>query len=171
MMYDIGVRLALGGVVIICGALAGRALARSNIRRCTLLAETMDAMQLLRIHMLESLMPLGLALEKSTGRIFRETGRRLAGKSAAEAWSELKAEQHIRGGALDCLNQSDIFALDGFFEMLGTSSRDEQRQAFETVIKQLGALESAARGEGEKKNRLYAALGALAGAAAVVGLI
>lgn len=170
-MDDIGIKLALGCVVMICGALAGRALARANIRRCTLLAETMDAMQLLRIHMLDSLMPLGAALEKSTGYIFQETGRRLAGNSAAEAWRELKAEQHIRGGRLDCLAESDIWALDRFFEMLGASSREEQRQVFETVIKELGALESAARGEGDKKNRLYTALGALAGAAAVVGLI
>ena len=170
-MDDIGVRLALGCVVMICGALTGRALARANIRRCTLLAETMDAMQLLRIHMLDSLMPLGAALEKSTGYIFRETGRRLAGNSAAEAWQELKAGQQIRGGRLDCLAASDIYALDRFFDKLGASSREEQRQVFETAIKELGALESAARGEGERKNRLYTALGALAGAAAVVGLI
>lgn len=171
IMDDIGVKLALGCMVIICGALSGRALARANIRRCALLAETMDAVQLLRIHMLDSLMPLGAALEKSAGYIFQETGRLLADKSAAEAWRELKAAQHIRGGRLDCLAESDISTLDSFFEILGSSSREEQRHVFETVIKELGALESAARGEGEKKNRLYTALGALAGAAAVVGMI
>lgn len=170
-MDDIGIRLALGCVVTVCGALTGRALARANVRRCALLAETMDAMQLLRIHMLDSLTPLESALEKSTGYIFRETGVRMSGSGAAQTWRELKAEERIRGGRLDCLTESDISALDRFFDMLGEGSRNEQRQVFETAIKELGALESAARGEGEKKNRLYAALGALAGAAAAVRLI
>lgn len=171
MTDNIGLRIALSGVLIACSALGGRALAKINIRRCALLAETMDSMQLLRIHMLDNLLPLETALEKSTGSILRETGARMSAGSAAEAWDKLRREQMKRGGQLDCLTAGDADALDRFFGRLGTTAREEQRQIFDSAIKELGALESAAREEGNRKNRLYTTLGALAGAAAAVGLI
>lgn len=170
-MDELTIKLAMGGVATICCALAGRSLASRSTRRAALLAETMDAMQLLRVHMLDNLMPLAAALEKSSGRILRELGHLLGGRDSAEAWREFMKRQLTRGGIIDSLTDADIETLTGFFDRLGSSSVDEQRQLFDGAVRELGVLEADARSEGEKRNRLYMSLGALAGAALVVSLI
>ena len=170
-MYEFTVRLALGAAVIAACAYAGRSLARVDQRRARILAETMDGMQLLRIHMLENLLPLDTALEKSQAFVFRETGRCMDGRSARDAWHDVSCKGTARGGTLDSLTAEDCEVLDRFFMHLGGSSREEQRQVFDVAIRELGALENASRSAGDQKNRLYTALGALAGAATVVALV
>ena len=169
-MNDIALRILLSAVVVICGGFAGRTLARVDMRRARLLAETMDSMQLLRIHMLDSLMPLGTALSRSQGYILRGTGELMGEMGAAQAWHEFSCRQTARGGRLDSLTQDDCAALDRFFFCLGRTSGEEQRQTFDSVIKELGVLESAARSSGERKHRLYTSLGALAGLSLVIAL-
>ena len=95
----------------------------------------------------------------------------MKGKSPREAWYEVSCRETARGGRLNSLAAADCEALDRFFMKLGNSSLDEQRMVFDSAIKELGGLEDAARSAGEQKNRLYTALGALAGAAAVVVMI
>ena len=170
-MNELIFRLLLGCIVVICGAFAGRALAHVDARRADLLAETMDSLQLLRIHMLDSLMPLQVALEKSSGAILTGAALSLGGGSPLDAWNTLKQNQLQRGGFMDCLGQRDIDTLDRFFENLGRSSSEEQHVHFDAAIKELGALENSCRGEGARRSRLYAMLGALAGAALVVAML
>lgn len=171
MFDDIAYKIAAGAAVIGACAMAGRSLARVDRRRAKLLAETMDGMQLLRIHMLEDLMPLEAALTRSEAFILAQTGLCMDGRSASEAWHDVSCRETARGGGLDSLSHEDCEVMDRFFMRLGDSSRDEQKQVFDCAIRELGELESAARGDGMQKNRLYTALGALAGAAAVVGLV
>ena len=171
MFEDITFKIALGMVIIGACALAGRAMARVDRRRAVMLAEIMDGMHMLRVHMLDELMPLQAALEKSQAFVFSETGRQMAGRSAYDTWQELSRRETARGGRLDSLAADECEVLDGFFRILGSSAREEQRQIFDRAIRDIGALESASRTDGLQKNRLYTALGALAGAAAVVGLV
>ena len=161
----------MGGVAALCCALAGRSMAGRGMRRARLIAETMDSLQLLRIHMLDNLMPLQAALEKANGGILRECARLLPGNDTAGAWSELLRSQKRRGGMLDSLTNGDIDALTRFFGRLGATSLDEQKQLFDVMIKEMGMLEAEARSEGDKKNRLYMTLGALTGAALIIAVI
>lgn len=164
-------RLVLGGVAIFCSALIGRAFGKGNVRRAKLLAETMDGMQLLKVHMLDRLLPLAAALEKSQSYVLREVGALMKGCSAADAWQALRTREQKRNGRLDCLTAEDAEVLDTFFEALGASGRTEHKAIFDAAIKALGRLESAARKDGAEKVRLYTTLGALAGVAAVIGFI
>lgn len=170
-MNELTIRLTLGAAVIAACAFAGRSLARVDQRRSRILAETMDGMQLLRIHMLENLLPLETALERSQAFVFHETGSCMDGRSARDAWHDVSCKGTARGGRLDSLTADDCEVLDRFFMNLGGSSREEQRQVFDIAISELGALENASRSSREQKNRLYTALGALAGAATVVALV
>jgi stage III sporulation protein AB len=162
-------RLALGAVSIFLCALIGRAFAKGNIRRAQLLAETMDGMQMLRVHMLDRLFPLASALEKSQAYVLSQTGAGMKGCGAGEAWRALRAREMRRAGKLDCLTHADADALDAFFDGLGSAGRSEHKMIFDAAIRALGRLESAARSEGAEKLRLYTTLGALAGVAAVIG--
>lgn len=165
------VRLALGCAVIVFSTMAGRAFAGSNTRRARLLAELMDALQMLRVHMLERLMPLGTALSRSQSQILSEMGAAADSVGAAAAWNDVKSRELRRGGGLDCLSGADIKVLDGLFEALGTTGRSEQRPVIDGAIKELGLLEAEARAGSGEKSRLYTTLGALAGAAVVIGMI
>jgi len=171
MFENIMVKLALGAAIIGACAMAGRSLARVDMRRSGLLAETMDGLQLLRVHMLDDLMPVDTALARSQSYVMNAVGECLDGGSAYDAWQIVSRRETARGGKLDCLTAGDCEVLDRFFLRLGNSSVDEQRLIFDSAIKEMGALESASRTDGVQKNRLYTALGALAGAAAVVGLV
>ena len=145
VLSDIALRVMLSGAIIVCCAFAGRTIARVDMRRAKILAETMDSLQLLRIHMLEGMLPLNTALNKSAGYILRSVGEMMADMAAAEAWLELSSRQTSKGGALDCLTSDDCAVLDRFFFILGRSSRNEQQLLFDSAIKELGILENAAR--------------------------
>jgi len=170
-MDDAVLKLVLSVAAVAACAFAGRALARVDMRRSGILAETMDSLQLLRIHMLDGLMPLSAALKRSEGYILRGTGEMMTDISAAEAWHEFSCRQTARGGKLDSLAPADCDTLDRFFFSLGRSSREEQGRVFETAIKELGELEHSARESGARKHRLYTSLGALAGTALVIMLV
>ena len=166
-----GFRLALAAIVIFACALMGHAFAKGNVRRAKLLAETMDGMQFLKVHMLDRLLPLAAALEKSQAYILKEIGALMKGCSAWDAWQALCLRERARGRQMDCLTEDDVDALNAFFDGLGGSGRSEHKAIFDSAIKTLGHLESAARKDGAEKVRLYTTLGALAGVAAVIGFL
>lgn len=168
---QVGLKLALGAISILCCALIGRAFAKGNARRARLLAETMDGLQMLKVHMLDRLLPLNAALEKSQSRLLRETGLLMRGCGARKAWESLRAREVRRGGQLDSLSSNDLETLDAFFDGLGSAGRSEHKAIFDAAIKALGRLESGARKDGAERIRLYTTLGALAGVAAVIGFI
>jgi stage III sporulation protein AB len=167
----VGLKLALGAIAILCSALIGRAFAKGNVRRAQLLAETMDGLQMLKVHMLDRLLPLNAALEKSQSYLLRETGLLMNGCGAREAWQALRERETRRGGRLDSLLTDDLDTLDAFFDGLGSAGRNEHKAIFDAAIKALMRLESVARKAGAERVRLYTTLGALAGVAAVIGFI
>ena len=77
-MDDAGLRIMLSAAVIICCSYAGKAVSSRNTRRMKLLANIMDAMQMLRIHMLDNLLPLSAALEKSECILFKNISHALS---------------------------------------------------------------------------------------------
>lgn len=169
--FLMGLRLVLGAVAIFCCALIGRAFAQGNVRRAKLLAETVDGMQLLKVHMLDRLLPLPAALEKSQAYLLKEVGVLMKGCSARDAWQALSDREQKRGGCLDCIAAEDADVLDAFFDGLGSSGRSEHKAIFDSAIKALSRLEGVARKDGAEKVKLYTTLGALAGVAAVIGFI
>lgn len=170
-MSEFAVRAALSAVIVGACAFAGRSLAKADMRRASMLAETMDSMQLLRIHMLDGLAPLNTALCRSNGYIMKSTGELMADMTVTEAWLEISAKQTVKGGRLDSLDREDIAVLDRFFYDIGRSSQEELRHIFDTTIRELGRLEAAARTGGDRKYRMYTSLGALTGLAVVVALM
>lgn len=166
-----GVKLALGAIAIVCCALIGRAFGKGNVRRARLLAETMDGLQMLEVHMLDRLLPLSAALEKSQSYLLKETGLLMVNCGAREAWQALRVRETRRGGRLDSLATDDLETLDAFFDGLGSAGRNEHKAIFDAAIKALGRLEAGARKDGAERVRLYTTLGALAGVAILIGFI
>jgi stage III sporulation protein AB len=131
----------------------------------------MDGLQMLKVHMLDRLLPLGAALEKSQSYLLKETGLLMGNCGAREAWQALRSRETRRGGRLDSLTADDLETLDAFFDGLGSAGRSEHKAIFDAAIKALGRLEAGARKDGAERVRLYTTLGALAGVAILIGFI
>lgn len=166
-----GLKLALAAVVILCCALAGRAVAAGSLRRSRALRQIMDGLQLLRIHMLDRSLPLPLALGQVQEPLMQAMAGAVEGKTCAAAWQETQARLCKKGAALDCLTGGDCLVMQNFFSTLGRGGREEQKRLFETALRELGRLEEEATLQGQRQNRLYTSLGALAGAAVAVGFL
>lgn len=165
------IRIALGTLILFCGAMFGRNLVSVHQRRARTLSELMDGLQVLQIHMLDHLTPVRTALERSQSGILRALGEQIGSDSAETGWSRFCDTETTRGGRLDSLTETDLEALNRLFRTLGTTAREEQRQAFSAAVRELGRMESEARGDYQKKGRLYTIIGALAGAAVLVGVL
>ena len=157
-------RVALALLAAVGSALIGRSVARGCARRAAALRSAMDAMQLLRIQMLERLLPLRAALEKSAFEPFRAVASELLnGDGAPGAWERARAALTRRGRALDCMMPEDLAALDRLFAGLGATARAEQELLFSACLAEIGLLEGEARRTGAEKGRLYTTLGLLGG--------
>lgn len=162
-------RIALAVLAAVASALVGRSIALGCARRTAVIREAMDAIQLLRIHMLERLLPLHAALEKSQFEPFRLVGRKLlTGDGALAAWRAVLPLLTRRGATLDCLTEEDLSLLFRFFEGLGTSTRLEQEALISATLAEMGRLESEAGKMGAEKGRLYTTLGLLGGLALAI---
>ena len=157
-------RTLLALLAALGAALAGRSLASACARRGRALRQAMDALQLLRIQMLERRLPLHAALDHTRSDVLRRVGERVAaGEDAASSWRALLPSLTQRGGALDCLTQEDVSTLTAFFDGLGADARAGQEALFQTALRELGRLEAEAARSGAEKGRLYATLGLLFG--------
>ena len=165
-------RIALALLAAVGSALIGRSIAQGCLRRAAALRQAMDAMQLLRIQMLERLLPLHAALEKSGFEPFRLAGTLLAGgESGASAWKKAAAKLTKRGAQLDCLTADDLSALSSLFDGLGMSARAEQEVLFASALREVGRLESEAQKSGAEKGKLYTTLGLLCGLMLAIAFI
>ena len=165
-------RTLLALLAALGAALVGRSLAAACARRGRTLRQTMDALQHLRIEMLERRLPLHAALSHARADVLRRVGERVAaGEGAAEAWRALLPALERRGGALDSLTREDISALTAFFDGLGAGARAGQEALFQTALRELGRLEAEAAQNGVEKGRLYATLGLLGGLMLAVAFI
>ena len=166
-----GLKLALAAVVILCCALAGRAVAAGSLRRGRALRQIMDSLQLLRIHMLDRSLPLPLAMGQVQDTLMQTMAGALKGGSCSAAWQRTQAQLCKKGAALDCLTGGDCLVLQELFSALGRGGREEQKRLFETALRELGRLEEESVLQGRRQSRLYTSLGALAGAAVAVGFL
>ena len=157
-------RLALLALSAIGAALVGRSFAAACARRSQTLRKCMDALHILRIQMLERLLPLHAALAHARFEPLRQVGERVAsGQDAAGAWRALLPSLRARGGALDCLTEEDAAALTALFDGLGAGTRAEQEALFSAALRELGRLEGEAARSGAEKGKLYTTLGFLCG--------
>ena len=157
-------RVVLVVLAAIGAALVGRSVAASCARRARTLRQAMDALQILRIQMLERLLPLHAALKHSRFEPLQRVGERMAGgEDAATAWRALLPALSRRGGALDSLTPEDFDALAALFDGLGAGARAEQEALFSATMRELGRLEGEASKTGAEKGKLYTTLGLLCG--------
>lgn len=157
-------KAVLLSVILLACAGVGRALSNGRRRRAELLDELLAAMRVLRLRMLNSMEPLGILLRKSDARLFQQLGNSLwEGGGLGACWQETRRAQARRGGALDCLSQEDLTLLDGFFQNLGASGREEQCALFSAVIERMEEAQARARRHYAETSRVYTALGTLVG--------
>lgn len=164
-------KLSLSAAVILCCAFIGRAFAKTTIRRAQVLLQTVGGLKILEIHTLNNGKQLSDALRKSPSNLLRETGLLMNGCSARSAWDALRTREAKRGGTLDSLASEDFDTLDTFFDGLGSTGSDEQKEIYDAAIKVLDRLEVGARKDGAQRIRLYTTLGVLGGFAIVIGFI
>lgn len=157
-------RVVLVVLAAIGAALVGRSVAASCARRARTLRQAMDALQILRIQMLERLLPLHAALKHSRFEPLQRVGERMAGgEDAATAWRALLPALSRRGGALDSLTPEDFDALAALFDGLGAGARAEQEALFSATMRELGRLRGKRPKLARKRGKLYTTLGLLCG--------
>lgn len=164
-------RIALLVVAVALCWGVGRALAGGLERRERVILALMDAIQLLRIHMLDGLSPLRAALEQARFAPFREIGKKMGTGGIADAWRCTRGRLIGRGGAMDSLGTEETAVLDRFFEGLGISGKQEQEALFSQTLRDLGRLGEEARRNSRDKAKLYGTLGILAGLALGIGFL
>lgn len=165
-------RVVLAVVVVIGCALCGRAMAHSAERRYRLLLNTLDALRMLRVKIVETMEPLNEALLSSGSEIFAITARSLNQESSvSDAWLHACRTACARGGIADCLEQRDCDALNRLFEHLGGSGRSTQNTALLACIDELELLKEDAHTRASASGRLYTSIGILLGLALAVLLI
>lgn len=166
------VRLALAALIVVLCGLCGRSLAWAASRRGRLLRETLNALKLLRIQIVNHLEPLERALGQSGSPLFESVARRLGGEgSAAEAWRQTIGEEGRRGKAADSLSKGDLQALERLFDHLGESGRADQNEAIRACIASLELARDEAAEYSARIGRLYTSMGILTGLAIAVLII
>ena len=158
------VRVALALCVVLCGALSGRALSDGARRRCDALKGLAEASRRLRVRMTGMFEPVQNALERAENPLFSlVAGAMTGGRSAGEAWAQVRKNATRRGGPADSLTDADREALTRLFDGLGQTGREEQDLLLEGVVEALAALEASARAKLREADRLYGTLGLLIG--------
>ena len=159
-------------IILVAGAGTGKMLSNARKRRFELLGELLAAMRVLRLRMLNSTEPLGILLRKSDSRLFRDLGNSLREDCGLrECWEELRVAATRRGCMLDSLTEDDLRLMDGFFQRLGGSGREEQMELFSSTIAQLEEAQAQARKCFSDAAKTYTALGALVGIAVCILIV
>ena len=157
-------RLALAVCVVLGCALCGRALADAARRRANTLRALTEGMKVLRIHMTGMLEPVQCALAAANCPLFSQVAEAMGeGRSAGQAWRSVRRAAMRRGGPADALTESDAGVLDGLFERLGETGREEQAALIGASQERLEALRDEAVKRSAEAGRLYMSLGILFG--------
>lgn len=169
---ETGVRLGAACVMTAACAWGGRMLACAQERRAAVLQETLTDVRRMHVEMLERRMPVREALDACSGSISRETAKRMReGIDPFSAYRQTAASLRMKGGALDCLAEGDMAALERLFEGLGKGSVGHQRVLLTDAAEEIERLLHQARCKREEQGRLYASLGALGGLALALLLL
>ena len=157
-------RLALAACLVLGCALCGRALADQARRRANALGALSEGLRVLRIHMTGLMEPVQCALACSNCPLLSLVAEGMqGGQSAGEAWRAVRPTAMRRGGAADALSKDDAKLLDGLFDRLGQSGREEQGALIGTALEAVEALREEARKRAAEAGRLYMSLGLLIG--------
>lgn len=170
------VKVVGAGAILTASAMIGRMYAKSYSDRPAQLVTLQSALQLLETEMRYTATTLEDALRsvadltpRPTAGIFARAADKLAsgdGRSAREAWIA-----GVRTAAAQtALASEDVSTLCRLGDLLGSCDLESQIKHIRLVGTQLGELERQALREVERSGRLYAALGVLAGLAAVIWL-
>ncbi len=157
-------RWVLALCVVAGCTLSGCAMAGAARRRVRLLEALIEGVRRMRPHMIGMFEPVKRALEASGCPILEAVGGGMdPGVTASAAWARARKAEGRRGGGIDALSAEDLEILDGLFEQLGETGRDQQELLLNGVCAALQRnLEDARRRVGEA-DRLYISLGALTG--------
>ncbi len=157
-------RFVLALCVVAGCTLCGSAMAGAARRRVMLLDALIQGIRRMRPHMIGMFEPVKRALEASGCPILEAVGGGMGpGVTASAAWLGVRKAEGRRGGGIDALTPEDIDILNGLFDRLGESGRDQQELLLSGVCAALQRnLEAARRRVGEA-DRLYISLGALTG--------
>lgn len=172
-MNGFTLRIVAACVLTACCGLAGRSLAASCFRRAQTLQSLGEAVEILKVHMLDRLAPLGEAL-KATGhpallQIAQVMGEQGGGANAA--WQSLKGHLTSRGQLFDSLSSEDVAELDALMGGLGLSGASQQRVLLDASHKSFNRLTEAARKKAQEQGKLYTSLGLLAGLSLAIILL
>lgn len=151
-------------VIMLACAGIGRTMSGVRRKRCEFIGETLAALRVLRLRMLNSMEPLGVLLRKAQLQLFCDLGNSLrSGCTLQECWTEIRAQQYRQRGELSMLSAEDIKILDDFFRELGKSGRDEQAELFALTIARFEEAQTEARSRYGDASKMFTALGTLAG--------
>ena len=144
--------------------LCGKAAADAVRRRARTLEGLTEGIRVLRIHMMGLLEPVQFALERSECPLLALVAAGVKdGRSAHEAWGELRGRTARRGGPVDALVEEDLQLLDRLFQRLGQSGREEQEALLSATLQSLELRLASARQKAGEADRLYLSLGLLIG--------
>lgn len=169
---ETGVRLGAACVMTAASAWGGRMLAAAQERRAAVLQEMLTDVRRLHVEMLERRTPIREALDACSGSICRETAKRMReGNTPFSAYRQASASLRMKGGALDCLAEGDMAALERLFVGLGKGSVGNQRALLIDAAEEIERLLHQARRRREEQGKLYASLGAMGGLALALLLL
>ena len=158
------VRIILALALVAGCTLCGKTLAEAARRRVRLLCSLSEGVKLLRTRMMSLFEPVAQLLCQSECPALAQVGNRMdSGRSAAQAWTEVKARTRRQGGQLDALNDGDRQVLDQMFEHLGESGREAQALMLSGAAQALELRCEDARKRAAEADRLYVTLGLLIG--------
>lgn len=133
-------------------------------RRAATLTGLVAGLKNLRVHMARMLEPAATALRGAACPILIQVGDGMTpGVPAREAWSKVRDREARRGGKLDALTREDFNALDGLFDQLGETGREQQAILIGDAIRALQENLSTAGARARECERLYGTLGLLTG--------
>jgi len=157
-------RIALAACLVLGCALCGKSAADAVRRRANGLDDLSTGIRALRIHMTGMLENVQSALTHSGCGLMALVAQGMAqGRSAGEAWQLVKHRATGRGGLADALLPGDLAALDGLFDRLGQTGREEQALLLDTTLQAIDSLRGEARRRAGEADRLYLTIGLLVG--------
>ena len=157
-------RVVLALCVVLGSTLCGKALADSARRRANALKSLESGLRSLRVHMTSLCEPVRNALEHAGCPLLGAVAKGMeGGKSAGEAWRSVRRNALRRGGPADSMAEADARLLDGLFEQLGQSGREEQELLLKGALEEVCRLGAEAAKRVGEADRLYVSLGLLVG--------
>ncbi|WP_139489332.1 stage III sporulation protein SpoIIIAB [Brevibacillus dissolubilis] len=165
----------IGAVIVLLSAtMAGFYMGRQLNQRTLQIRGLLLALQLLETEILYGATPLKQAFDKlgrrlppELGRIFNTASENLASPNGQSTQSSIQAaiDRHWSGTAMKPSEKEVLMSL-GY--VLGNSDREDQKKHLQLAMSHLRSLETEARDEQGRYERMYRSLGFLSGLLVVI---